>query len=116
MKIIPSKTFNSFCALALGAFCLAGEMGVVRADSVPEFRPVPSTMLNVDYRALVSRADIVYDKLVPRPEEGFPMGNGSMGGLIWLTTNGIEAQINRPDVFGNNSYTGLPGGGELGYG
>lgn len=106
---------GSFAAV-LGALCLAVSVGMAAAGEVPTAEPVQSTMLNVDYRALVSRADIVYEKLVPRPEEGFPIGNGSMGGLAWATARGIQTQINRPDVFGSNSYTGLLNKGELGFG
>ena len=58
-----------------------------------------------DYRALVSRADLRYDKPVSRSEEGIPVGNGRMGSLVWTTPEAIRLQINRVDVFANNSYT-----------
>ncbi|MEO6437143.1 MAG: hypothetical protein ABIP55_15480, partial [Tepidisphaeraceae bacterium] len=103
-------------AVAMSALCMAASMETTHAGGVPAAGSVKSTVLNVDHRALVSRADILYDKLVPRPEDGFPIGNGSMGGLVWVTGRDIQTQINRPDVFGNNSYTGLPAHGELGFG
>ncbi len=103
-------------AIILGALCLADGVQSAMADAVPSANPVQPRMLKVDHRALVSRADIVYDKLVPRPEEGLPIGNGSMGGLVWVTGRDIQMQINRPDVFGNNSYTALSAHGELGFG
>ncbi len=59
----------------------------------------------VDYAALVSRADLHYDKPVGRSEEGMPVGNGRMGSLVWTTPEAIRLQINRVDVFANNSYT-----------
>lgn len=59
----------------------------------------------VDYRGLVSRADLHYDKPVSRSEEGIPVGNGRMGSLVWTTPEAIRSQISRVDVFANNSYT-----------
>lgn len=53
----------------------------------------------------VSRADLVYDQPVPRSEEGMPLGNGRMGTLVWTTPSQIRFQINRFDVYANNSYT-----------
>lgn len=58
-----------------------------------------------DYRELVARADLHYDKPVGRSEEGIPVGNGRMGSLVWTTPEAIRMQINRVDVFANNSYS-----------
>jgi hypothetical protein len=63
----------------------------------------PSSILNLNYRNLVSRADLVYDKPVSRSEEGMPVGNGVMGSLVWTTPSALHFQLNRVDVFGNNS-------------
>src|SRR5271169_1429458 len=60
---------------------------------------------NVDYRALVSRADLDYGKPTTRSEEGQPIGNGRMGSLVWTTPSALHFQINRVDVFGEDSYT-----------
>jgi hypothetical protein len=60
---------------------------------------------SVDRHKLVSRADLHYDKPVTRSEEGIPVGNGRMGSLVWTTPQAIRLQINRVDVFANNSYT-----------
>src|SRR5256885_17070855 len=62
-------------------------------------------VLNIDYRALVSRADLDYDRPATRSEEGQPVGNGRMGSLVWTTPSAMHFQINRVDVFGENSYT-----------
>jgi hypothetical protein len=51
-----------------------------------------------DQRALISQADLVYDKPVARSEEGMPLGNGRMGSLVWTTPEALELQINRVDV------------------
>lgn len=56
-----------------------------------------------DYKQLVSRADLVYDKPASRSEAGQPVGNGRMGSLVWTTPSQIRMQINRVDIFGNNS-------------
>jgi len=42
---------------------------------------------------------------VERSEEGLPVGNGTMGSLIWTTPSSLKFQINRVDVYANNSYT-----------
>src|SRR5438034_5950954 len=62
-------------------------------------------VLRIDYRALVSRADLDYDKPASRSEEGQPIGNGRMGSLVWTTPSALHFQINRVDVFGQDSYT-----------
>ena len=64
-----------------------------------------SSILSVNYRNLVSRADLTYDKPVPRSEEGLPVGNGTMGSLVWTSPSALKFQINRVDVYANNSYT-----------
>jgi len=62
-------------------------------------------MLSVNYRNLISRADLTYDKPVLRSEEGLPVGNGRMGSLVWTSPSALKFQINRVDVYANNSYT-----------
>jgi hypothetical protein len=62
-------------------------------------------VLSRDARRLVSRADILLDKPAPKSEEGLPIGNGRMGTLLWTEGSKLRMQINRVDVFGNNSAT-----------
>jgi Domain of unknown function (DUF5703) len=64
-----------------------------------------SKMLKVNYKSLVSRADLDYSTPVIRSEEGMPVGNGRMGSLVWTTPASMHFQINRVDVFamGNNT-------------
>jgi hypothetical protein len=64
-----------------------------------------SKLLSVDYRKLVARADLDYDHPCTRSEEGQPIGNGRMGSLVWTTPSALHFQINRVDVFGQDSYT-----------
>src|SRR4051795_440404 len=61
--------------------------------------------LKIDYRALISRADLDYDKPARRSEEGMPIGNGRMGSLVWTTPSAIHFQINRDDVFAEDCTT-----------
>ena len=60
-------------------------------------------MLKVDDRSLISHADLHYDQPVSRSEEGMPLGNGRMGSLVWTSPTALKLQINRVDVFANNS-------------
>jgi hypothetical protein len=61
-----------------------------------------SSCIEVDYRALVSQSDLIYQSPVGRPVEGQPIGNGRMGTLVWTTPSAICLQINRNDVFAAN--------------
>src|ERR1035437_879473 len=65
------------------------------------------SLIKVDCRALVSRADLSYDKPVVRSEEGLPIGNGRMGSLIWTTPTALRFEINHVDLFcmGNNTLS-----------
>lgn len=55
----------------------------------------------------LTRHDIVY--LSTQLEaEGFPMGNGNMGGMIWNHDNGIEIQINKNDLWTTPNPAGIP--------
>src|SRR5262245_12338219 len=58
-----------------------------------------------DIAKLISQSDLVYEKPVPRSEEGMPIGNGRMGTLVWTTPVSLRMQINRVDVYGNDSTT-----------
>ncbi len=52
---------------------------------------VDSTYLN--------KHDIVYKTPAYEGFEGFPVGNGDLGGMVWNTNNGVEVQINKNDLF-----------------
>ena len=56
-------------------------------------------------RALISQGDLIYNKPAARSEEGIPIGNGRMGTLVWTTPSSLRMQINRVDVYANNSAT-----------
>jgi hypothetical protein len=82
--VVPSLLFLAICQVASAAG--------------------PSdALVSVDYQKLVSSADLAYTNAVSRSEDGMPIGNGRMGTLVWTTPSAIRFQINRVDVFGNNS-------------
>ncbi|MCL2478969.1 MAG: hypothetical protein FWF22_05665 [Treponema sp.] len=58
-----------------------------------------------EIKKVVSRADLYIEGTVRRSEGGLPIGNGVMGTLVWTSPAGIKAQVNRSDVFANNSYS-----------
>jgi Glycosyl hydrolase family 95 catalytic domain/Domain of unknown function (DUF5703) len=62
-------------------------------------------LIDINYRALVSRADLDYTNPAVRSEEGMPVGNGRMGSLVWTTPSALKFQINRTDVFAEDSTT-----------
>lgn len=62
-----------------------------------------SKLLQADYQKVISNADLIYNKPVMRSEAGQPIGNGKMGSLVWTTPQALRFQINRVDIFGNNS-------------
>lgn len=47
----------------------------------------------------LSKHDIVYFSPTQLEAEGFPMGNGNIGGMIWNNDNGIELQLNKNDLW-----------------
>ncbi len=86
---------RTFLAAALAA------PAVTPAEAEAEQTP-PS---DADLRRVISRADLHYDKPAPRSEEGIPIGNGRMGTLVWTTPTQVRMQINRVDVYANDSAT-----------
>lgn len=62
-------------------------------------------LLSANYKKLISRSDIIYDKPAYRSEEGLPVGNGVTGSLVWTTPSALKFQINRVDVFANDAST-----------
>jgi hypothetical protein len=66
----------------------------------PETSDLKSSPFIVDPPYL-ARHDIVYQAPMQLEAEGFPLGNGDMGGLIWTHDNGVEFQINKNDVWSN---------------
>ena len=74
-----------------------------------------SRLLEVDDRAVVSQADIIYLSPAATSLEGQPIGNGRMGTLVWTTPHSLNFQINRCDVFSVNKNAGGKRGGPTDY-
>jgi alpha-L-fucosidase 2 len=60
---------------------------------------------DIDLRQLISTGDLDYASPASRSEEGQPIGNGTMGTLVWTTPTQLKFQINRVDVFGEDCST-----------
>ena len=63
-----------------------------------EYLELGSSPFKIDENYL-SKHDIVYLSPTQLEAEGFPMGNGNIGGMIWNHDNGIELQINKNDLW-----------------
>jgi hypothetical protein len=96
MKI--NLAINGIASFIVGLFSLGMYSGIS-----PDDDPGNSSMVEVDYRYLISRADLIYHEPVSRSEEGMPVGNGRMGSLIWTAPDALKLQVNRVDVFANNT-------------
>lgn len=59
----------------------------------------------IDLGSHVSNADLIYETPAERTEGAMPVGNGTMGTLVWTTPAAFHMQINRVDVYGNDSTT-----------
>ena len=86
-------------------FLTAAAGAGLTANSEAAANESAAELSSVDFRKLISRGDLVYEKPVPRSEEGMPVGNGRMGSLVWTTPSQLRFQINRADVYANNSAT-----------
>ena len=60
---------------------------------------------SADIKTIVNRADLYIEGTVKRSEGGLPIGNGRMGTLVWTSPSALKMQVNRADVFANNSYS-----------
>lgn len=86
-------------------FFLVCAPGALVVAQITVAQPSSGQILTMDERRLVSRADLSYDKPASRSEEGMPVGNGRMGSLVWTTPSALKFQINRVDVFAEDSTT-----------
>ncbi len=66
--------------------------------------PADAPWLEVDTRALVSSADLVYQSPAPDSRAGLPLGNGRMGTLVWTRPGEVCLQINRVDVLATDKH------------
>jgi alpha-L-fucosidase 2 len=96
---LRNKGFTSLGVLfvLLGVFPATGRNSSIQEpfDAASSFKSAP---FKVD-SSYLTRHDIVYLRPMQLEAEGFPLGNGNLGGLIWTHDNGIELQINKNDVW-----------------
>ncbi len=57
----------------------------------------------MNHRDLVGQADLHFTGTAERSEEGLPIGNGTMGTLVWTSPSSVKFAINRVDVYANGS-------------
>ena len=106
----PRLSRRDFLNATVAAPFLTGVVSSSVAPAASEIsgdtpRQQRSPILTLDHRSILGRADLVYDRAAPRSEEGLPIGNGRMGSLIWTSSGALHLQINRVDVYGNDSTT-----------
>nr|WP_121271957.1 glycoside hydrolase [Pedobacter schmidteae] len=94
---MKKRTLIIYLCVALGSTQIKAQ------QAIPPPQQKASLLLNVDYKKLVSRADLHYMEPASRSEAGMPVGNGTMGSLVWTSPSQLKMQLNRVDVFGNNS-------------
>ena len=92
---------REFLRLASAATIISNQVDTTTGSS----NTLPSSLLALNYRKLLERADLIYDRPAARSEEGIPVGNGRMGSLVWTVPDALKFQINRVDVYGNDSRT-----------
>jgi alpha-L-fucosidase 2 len=73
------------------------------AASLETSQALAADPLDIDFKTAISRGDLDYTYPTARSEEGMPVGNGRMGSLVWTTPSAIKFQINRDDVFAEDS-------------
>ncbi len=65
--------------------------------------PQAGSMISVDYKSLISKADLDFNERLggPKAERGLPIGNGRMGTLLWTAPeqSKLHMQVNHTDVF-----------------
>ncbi|MEH6306682.1 glycoside hydrolase [Olivibacter sp. CPCC 100613] len=89
--------------IVTGCFWLALFLHTTLMQAQSPSKIANEPLIQMDYERLVTRADLYYTEPVKRSEEGQPIGNGRMGSLVWTTPSQVKLQINRVDIFGNNS-------------
>jgi hypothetical protein len=80
-------------------------VSIVNAQSggLPGSQRQAGSMISVDFKALVSKADLDFKEQLggPKAERGLPVGNGRMGTLLWTAPeqSKLHMQVNHTDVF-----------------
>lgn len=91
-----------FCYITILCTCLFTISTVVAQKSVT---PIVYEQLDMKSSPFLvsdsyhSKHDIIFQAPTDLEAEGFPMGNGNMGGMVWNHDEGIEIQINKNDLW-----------------
>ena len=81
-------------------FAIVATFAFLAAASWP---PAAFADADIDYEALVSQSNLIYDH--PRPAiESQCVGNGVMGTMVWTSPGAVHLQINRTDLFPVNKH------------
>ena len=83
---LTRRDFTKLSAASSGMLS-AGIGPWVMADST---RQNASRLVDVDFKALISRSDLHYLSSVEKSVEGQPIGNGRMGTMVWTTPSAIS--------------------------
>ena len=97
--------FEALSISTIALTCLLVVGGQVSHAAPAEKSPTTDSPFSVDCRRLVSRADLSFDHTFDLSDEGPPIGNGTMGSLIWTSPHSLKFQINRVDVYANGCET-----------
>jgi len=68
--------------------------------------------LKIDMSSYLSRHDIVFLSAPSEGWEGLPIGNGRMGGPVWVKPNGLRFQLNHTDTWDNHYDYDSPSPGD----
>jgi hypothetical protein len=101
--------------MRLKKYSISGVILILFSILITDFVSGQNPLFKVESNYL-SRHDIVYQTPAYEGFEGFPLGNGDLGGMVWNTSNGIEVQINKNDLFDQSheeSRSTLRGGARL---
>src|SRR6185503_2952415 len=96
---LTRRDFTKLNTASLGMLSAGIGPAWAMADSAPQNA---SLLVDVDFKALISRSNLHYLSPVEKSVEGQPIGNGRMGTMVWTTPSAIHFQINRSDVFAVN--------------
>lgn len=73
------------------------------ANAADEIIHLGKRGVDVDYASYLSKHDIVYLSPALEGYEGFPIGNGDMGGMLWTPSGGLSLTLNKCDAWDDRS-------------
>ena len=85
---------KNFRHLILVSLCLAILYSLTNGQDTKDFN-----VFSVDCENYLTKHDVVYKTPPFEGFEGFPLGNGDLGGMVWCNEDGLEIQINKCDLF-----------------